>query len=304
MTVSAPLPRERAKRIVYVGTPQIAVPPLRALVAAGFDVALVITGADKRRGRGNTVSPCPVKEAAVEMGLVVSHDINDVLSLDADGLLGVVVAFGSIISDQVLQHVPMINIHYSALPRWRGAAPVERAILAGDTTTAVCIIRVADQLDAGEILASAVCPIDDNDTVNSLRNRLGELSLPLLIDVCTHGVSSEQPQEGEVVVARKIVAHDLKIDWQSDAKYILRQVRLGNAFTFLDGKRLKIHEARVNSQTHPPASIVHNDECVLVGAGTGSVELLSVQPEGKPRLSARDWANGLRLNQQHVFGEG
>lgn len=151
MTVSAPLPRERAKRIVYVGTPQIAVAPLRALVAAGFDIALVITGVDKRRGRGSTVSPCPVKEAAIEMGLVVSHDINDVLSLDADGVLGVVVAFGSIISDQILQHVPMINIHYSALPRWRGAAPVERAILAGDSTTAVCIIRVVQQLDAGDI---------------------------------------------------------------------------------------------------------------------------------------------------------
>ncbi len=303
MTVSAPLPRERAKRIVYVGTPQIAVPPLRALVAVGFDIPLVVTGVDKRRGRGNTVSPCPVKEAAVEMGLVVSHDINDVLSLDADGLLGVVVAYGAIISNEILQHVPMINIHYSALPRWRGAAPVERAILAGDSRTAVCIIRVAERLDAGEILASASCPINDTDSAEALRSHLGELSLPLLIDVCLHGVTSEQPQEGEVVVAKKIVAGDLKIDWRSDANYIVRQVRLGNAFTFLDGKRFKIHEAHVISEMHPPALIVQHGERVVVGAGNGSVELVSVQPEGKARLSARDWVIGTRLRQQHVFGE-
>ena len=153
MTPLAPLPRERAKRIVYIGTPEIAVAPLQALVAEGFVVELVVTGVDKRRGRGSQTTANPVKTAAIALGIPVTHDITDVLRLNSDGLLGVVVAFGNIISQEILQHVPMINIHYSALPRWRGAAPVERAILSGDATTAVCIIQVAEQLDAGDVLA-------------------------------------------------------------------------------------------------------------------------------------------------------
>lgn len=303
MTTLAPLPRERAKRIVYIGTPEIAVPPLRALVAAGFDVELVVTGVDKRRGRGSQTTANPVKTAAVELGIPVSHDINDVLQLDSDGLLGVVVAFGNIISQKILQHAPMINIHYSALPRWRGAAPVERAILSGDATTAVCIIQVAEQLDAGDVLATSPCVIQEDDSVETLRNRLGQLALPLLIDICSNGVREQISQTGEVVVARKISAQDLAIHWSSDAEQILRQIRVGNAFTFFDGKRFKIHEATQSSVSLPIGTIAVRDGNVLVGSQKGSVQLTTVQPEGKPRVLAKDWARGARLSDTSVFSD-
>ena len=303
MTPLAPLPRERAKRIVYIGTPEIAVAPLQALVAEGFVIELVVTGVDKRRGRGTETSANPVKAAALALGIPVSHDINDVLKLNPDGLLGVVVAFGNIIAPEILQHVPMINIHYSALPRWRGAAPVERAILSGDSTTAVCIIQVVEQLDAGDVLATAPCAIGDDDSVVALRGRLGQLALPLLIDICSNGVSSQQAQTGEVVVARKITAHDLAIDWSSIPVAISRQVRLGNAFTFFDGKRFKVHEVSSASEQLPAGSISVHDARVLVGARGGSIQLVTVQPEGKPRTSASEWARGARLSTTSVFSD-
>jgi methionyl-tRNA formyltransferase len=303
VTPLAPLPRERAKRIVYIGTPEIAVAPLQTLVAEGFVIELVVTGVDKRRGRGTETSANPVKAAALALGIPVSHDINDVLKLNPDGLLGVVVAFGNIIAPEILQHVPMINIHYSALPRWRGAAPVERAILSGDSTTAVCIIQVVEQLDAGDVLATAPCAIGDDDSVVALRGRLGQLALPLLIDICSNGVSSQQAQTGEVVVARKITAHDLAIDWSSSPDAISRQVRLGNAFTFFDGKRFKVHEVSSASEQLPAGSISVHDARVLVGARGGSIQLVTVQPEGKPRTSASEWARGARLSTTSVFSD-
>ena len=303
MTPLASLPRERAKRIVYIGTPEIAVAPLEALVAAGFVVELVITGVDKRRGRGTETTANPVKTAALALAIPVSHDINDVLKLNSDGLLGVVVAFGSIISRELLQHAPMINIHYSALPRWRGAAPVERAILEGDNTTAVCIIQVVEQLDAGDVLATSPCAIGDDDSVVALRNRLGQLALPLLIDICSNGVTSQQAQAGEVVVARKISAHDLAINWSSSIDAISRQVRVGNAFTFFDGKRFKVHEVSRATEQLPAGSISLHDGRVLVGAQEGSVHLVTVQPEGKPRITAIEWARGARLSNASVFSD-
>ena len=303
MTTLAPLPRERAKRIVYIGTPEIAVAPLQALVAEGFVVELVVTGVDKRRGRGTETSANPVKTAALALGIPVSHDINDVLKMNPDGLLGVVVAFGSIIAPGILQHVPMINIHYSALPKWRGAAPVERAILEGDSATAVCIIQVVEQLDAGDVLATAPCAIGEGDSVVALRDRLGQLALPLLIDICSNGVTSQHGQVGEVVVARKIAAHDLAIDWSSSPDVISRQVRVGNAFTFFDGKRFKVHEVSRASEQLSAGSISVQDGRVLVGAQEGSVQLLTVQPEGKPRISASEWARGARLSNTSVFSD-
>lgn len=303
MTSLAPLPRERAKRIVYIGTPEIAVAPLRALVAAGFKVELVITGVDKRRGRGSETSANPVKTAALELNIPVSHDINDVLKLNPDGLLGVVVAFGSIIATKMLQHVPMINIHYSALPRWRGAAPVERAILEGDSTTAVCVIQVVEQLDAGDVLASSPCEIREDDSVTGLRDRLGQLAIPLLIDICSNGVSSQQAQVGEVVIARKISTDDLAITWSSSSEFISRQVRLGNAFTFFEGKRFKVHEARCTSEKLSVGTILFKDGKVLVGTLNGSMQLVSVQPEGKPRIPASEWARGARLSNTSAFSD-
>ncbi len=310
----AALPKGRIERVIFFGTPEIAVGPLQALVAAGFVVDLVVTGVDKRRGRGSQTSPSPVKEAALKLQLPVSHDVADAIALvskdransasETNNYLGVVVAYGHIISSEALQVLPMINIHYSSLPRWRGAAPVERALLAGDEQTGVCIMQVVEQLDAGDILSSATTQISHTDTTTTLRARLGEIANPLLIEVLLNGVSTTQPQTGDVVVAAKITQADLEIDWSKPAVVIDRQVRVGGAFTFFHDKRFKIHSLKISPEIFISESgnmVVVNDR-VLVACGQGVVELVEVQPEGKPRISAQDWKKGARLDAQSRLG--
>ena len=310
----AALPKGRTERVIFFGTPEIAVGPLRALVAAGFVVDLVVTGIDKRRGRGSQTSPSPVKEAALALQLPVTHDVADAIALvtknransasETNRFLGVVVAYGHIISTEALQVLPMINIHYSLLPRWRGAAPVERALLAGDEQTGACIMQVVEQLDAGDILSSATTQISQTDTTATLRTRLGEMATPLLIDVLSTGVSTTNPQHGDVVVAAKITHVDLELDWSKPAVVVDRQVRVGGAFTFFNDKRFKIHSLKVAADIFISESgnmMVVNDR-VLVACGQGVVELVEVQPEGKPRISAQDWKKGARLDAQSRLG--
>jgi methionyl-tRNA formyltransferase len=136
---------------VYLGSPEAAVAPLQALVGAGFDVALVVSQPDRKRGRGGALVPTPVKSAALELGLAVSDRVDDALTVGAD--LGVVVAYGRLVRPHVLARLDLVNLHFSLLPRWRGAAPVERAILAGDDETGVCLMRLEEGLDTGPVYA-------------------------------------------------------------------------------------------------------------------------------------------------------
>lgn len=280
------------------------VPPLRALVADGHDVRLVVTRADKRRGRGNAVVPSPVKAAALELGLPVTDRIDDVL--DADVELGVVVAFGRLIKKPVLDVVPMINMHFSLLPRWRGAAPVERAILAGDLTTGVDIMRVEEGLDTGPVYAEHVVQIFPDETAAQLRARLTDLGTDLLLrllrrasedraseDRASEGRASEseasegpglpepRPQEGEPTYAEKLSPEELRLDWSQPPEQLERVVRVGGAWTTFRGKRLKVHRAHVRD---------------------GELELLVVQPEGKGRMAASDWARGVRWQSHEALG--
>ena len=310
MSIAA-LPKGRTERVIFFGTPEIAVGPLRALVEAGFAVDLVVTGVDKRRGRGSETSPSPVKQAAIELQIPVTHDVADAIALvtssgaiSAGRSIGVVVAYGHIISADALHVLPMINIHYSLLPRWRGAAPVERALLAGDEQTGVCIMQVVEQLDAGDILQSATTQISQTDTTATLRSRLGEMANPLLIDVLSNGATTATPQSGDVVVAAKITPVDLEIDWSKPAVVVGRQVRVGGAFTFFNGKRFKVHSLKVSAEIFISESgnIVVVNNRVLVACGQGVIELVEVQPEGKPRISAEDWKKGARLDAQSRLG--
>lgn len=165
-----PRPPVHPTRLVYLGTPALAVGPLVALHDAGHDIALVVSRADTRRGRGGTHQPSPVKAAALERGLAVTDDLHAALGVGAD--LGVVVAYGRIIPRPVLEQLPMVNLHFSALPRWRGAAPLERAILAGDPTTAVDLMAVEEGLDTGGIYAETIVPLGADDTLDELREKL------------------------------------------------------------------------------------------------------------------------------------
>ena len=168
----------------------------------------------------------------------------------------------------------------------------------------MCIMQVVEQLDAGDILSSATTQISQTDTTASLRARLGEIATPLLIDVLSNGVSTTKPQHGDVVVAAKITHLDLEIDWSKPAEAVDRQVRVGGAFTFFSDKRFKIHSLKVSAEIFISESgnmMVVNDR-VLVACGQGVVELVEVQPEGKPRVSAQDWKKGARLDAQSRLG--
>jgi methionyl-tRNA formyltransferase len=265
-------------RLVYLGTPEVAVPPLEALVAAGHDIALVVTRVDKRRGRGSDTSPSPVKAAAEQLGLAVSHDVDDVLSVGAE--LGVVVAFGRIVEPHVLAEVPMINLHFSLLPRWRGAAPVERAILAGDDVTGVCVMAVEEGLDTGGVHARAVVPIGPDTTADELRRELVDVGSRLLVDTLAEGLDEPTAQVGTPTYAAKIDPAELRIDWSRPVGEIHRLIRLGGAWTTFRGERFKIHAAELID---------------------GEIVPTVVQPAGKPRMDAVAWRRGARPAEGERF---
>ena len=290
-------PPARPRRLVYLGTPEVAVEPLRALVEAGFDIALVVSGPDKRRGRGGQRTATPVKSAALELGLPVTDVLDDVSNIDVD--LGVVVAYGRLIPEALLHRVPMINIHFSLLPRWRGAAPVERALLEGDEVTGVCLMDIGVELDVGDVYARASTLIAEDDTLDSLRSRLVTLGSSMLVETLQQGLPDPIPQSGEVTYAKKIASEDLRIDWDAPASLVDRQVRLGGAWTEFRGARFKVHEARIVGGSGGPPGSLHG---LAVDCGEGALELVVVQTEGKPRQAADAWRNGARPTAEDRFG--
>jgi methionyl-tRNA formyltransferase len=266
-------------RLAYLGTPEVGVPPLRALVSDGHDVRLVVSRADKRRGRGSALLPTPVKAAAVELGLPVTSRIEDVV--DAGVELGVVVAFGRLIKAAVLDAVPMVNVHFSLLPRWRGAAPVERAILAGDRTTGVTIMKLDEGLDTGPVYAQRKVKIEPHESATELRSRLTDAGTELLLELLRKPLARPRTQQGEPTYAEKLSPDELKLDWSQPPAQLERVVRVGGAWTTFRGKRLKVHRARVSG---------------------GELDLLVVQPEGGERMPAEDWARGARWKPNERLG--
>ena len=273
-------------KLVFLGTPDMAVPPLRALVDAGHEVVLVVTRADKRRGRGGATTPSPVKAAALELGLTVTHQVDDVLGAAEQGAeLGVVVAFGQIIKPHVLAALPMINLHFSLLPRWRGAAPVERVMLAGDDLTGVCVMRVEEGLDTGGVYAVRRVPISDTVTAAELRAELVTAGTEALVETLSAPVAEwigeAYPQEGEATYAQKFTPGEFEIDWAAPVVDIHRLIRVGGAWTTFRSKRLKIHAADLVD---------------------GRIVPTLVQPEGKPTMTFEAWRNGSRPGPTELFG--
>ncbi len=274
-------------KLVYLGTPEIAVSPLRALVAAGHEIVRVITRADKRRGRGGALSPSPVKAAATELGIPVSHDPDDVLDAVVEGAeLGVVVAYGRIIKPHLLDALPMVNAHFSLLPKWRGAAPVERAILAGDDVTGVCVMRVDEGLDTGGVYRCTEVPITSTTTAAELRATLVDVACQLLVETldapCAEWIDTAEPQRGDFSYAAKLTQDDFEIDWNAPAHEIDRLVRVGGAWTTYRAKRLKILAAELID---------------------GRLVPTMVQPEGKGAMSFDAWRNGARPSPTELFGD-
>ena len=280
----------------------MAVGPLRALVAAGHEITLCITRPDRRRGRGGTVTPSPVKEAAVSLGIAVSHSIDDVAMSGAD--LAVVVAYGRIIPEGLLNLVPMVNLHFSLLPRWRGAAPVERAILAGDHETGVCLMRVEAGLDTGPVYARRVVPVDDEVDLPTLQRELVEVGSALLVETLARGVAglpTPRPQQGEPTIAAKVTNEDLHLHWEESAAQLNRVVRLGRAWTSFRDHRLGIVKSRPNAE-----AVDQGLPGTLIGAsvvtGQGTLSLLEVQPESRSPMPAEDWLRGIRPTEGERLG--
>ncbi len=299
MTTLASPPAGPARRIVYLGTPEVAVAPLRALHASGTEIALVVTREDKRRGRGGSLSPSAVKSAAQELGLPVSHAMSDIAAARPE--LGVVVAYGRIIPVDLLRIVPMINVHFSLLPRWRGAAPVERALLAGDTETGICIMRIEEGLDTGEVYERVVVPVRPEHTLSTLREELVNVSLTPLVRAVTLGCGHGEPQSGLVTHAAKLELAELQIHFTMSARHVVALTRLESAwFTYTGGNssvmRVRVVSAvEVDANGEPGSVMQVGRDGVVVACGDRAVRLVTVQPAGKSEMSAGAWANGARL---------
>jgi len=296
-------------RLVFFGTPSDAVPALRA-VAASHEVAFVVTQPDRRRGRGTTTSASPVKVAAQELGLEVRTPARATEVVDAvrtsNAELGVVVAFGQLLPDDLLHALArgFVNVHFSLLPRWRGAAPVERAILAGDTETGVCIMALDAGLDTGPVYARRSSAIGPRETAGELRARLVEIGTELLVDTLPR-ISEviPEPQRGPALLAPKLTVEEFGLDWSHTADELDRIVRAGNprpgAWTTVGDERLKVMRAEPwPAPGREPGAV---DPHGVVTTGNGGLRLLEVQPEGRRAMTADAWLAG-RHGEPTVLG--
>jgi methionyl-tRNA formyltransferase len=283
-------------RLAFLGTPEAAVPTLRALLVAGHDVPVVVTRPDRRRGRGGALSQSPVKVAAMELGLRVSERIGDVIDLGLD--LGVVVAYGAMIRANVLDELAMLNVHFSLLPRWRGAAPVQRAILAGDTVTGVSVMSLEEQLDTGPVHLQRRVDIEEK-RLSELTTELAQVGAAALVEVLATPslLGSAHAQEGETTYAEKLTKEDLHLSPSMDVATLLRVVRLERAFTFIEGRRLGVLRA------HPCENMAGAEGAVSVGEGRiclvaadGAIALDEVKPEGSKVMTSSAWWAGARLH--------
>jgi len=291
-------------KLVFFGTPADAVPALEALHAAEHDIALVVTQPDTRRGRGSDESPSPVREAAEALGIPVltpqksAEVVDDVAASGAE--VGVVVAFGQLLPPALLEAVPhgFVNVHFSLLPRWRGAAPVERAVLAGDRETGVCIMALEAGLDTGPVYARDRTPIGSSETAGELRTRLVGIGTELLVDTLPRVPTAiPEPQSGAPTYADKLTVEEFELDWEQSAEDLARVVRAGNprpgAWTTDHGGRLKVWRVRALSaciDAEPGTVFGHT----RVATGEGALELVEVQPEGRRAMDANAWLAGRR----------
>jgi methionyl-tRNA formyltransferase len=302
-------------RIIFAGTPEFAVPSLRALLDSGHHVCAVYTQPDRPAGRGRKLQPGPVKELAVQAQVPVmqpltlksAEEIQQLADLKPD--LMVVVAYGMILPQAVLD-IPVqgcINVHASLLPRWRGAAPIQRSIMAGDALTGVTIMRIIHKLDAGDMLHKEKCTITEQDTAGTLHNKLALLGaeglLKALKQIECGTVHAEKQDENEVTYAEKLTKSEARVDWTLPAEQIARNVRGLNpwpvAQTDFNGEVLRIWQAEaVTSAIYgEPGTIVSSHKTLDVATGKGVLRLLEVQLPGGKRLPVNAF-----LNSHHLDG--
>jgi methionyl-tRNA formyltransferase len=300
-------------RIAFMGTPDFAVQALAELVSAGMEIAAVYTQPPRPRGRGQALKPSPVHAFAESLGLPVRTpasmrdpaEIEAFQALDLDA--AAVVAYGQILPRAVLEapRFGAFNLHASLLPRWRGAAPIQRAIMAGDAVTGVQVMRLTEGLDEGPILLSETAPIEWDETAESLHDKLaliGASLLPRALAAVERGAAVETPQaEDGVTYAKKLTANETRIDWTRTAPSVDRHIRAlsphpGAWFEAPGDKgpvRIKVLASRVNPAAGHPGEVLDDD--LLIACGEGAVRLLRLQREGKGPQDADAFLRGFRL---------
>lgn len=311
-----------ALRVIYFGTPAFAVPTLRALLASPHRIVALVSQPDRPSGRGQRVAPTATKQVALEAGVPILQPVklrdevflSTIASYNPD--LGVVAAYGRILPDALLKipRLGMINVHGSLLPKYRGAAPVHRAVMAGEETTGVTIMRVVPALDAGPMLATAERPIDPDETSVDVERDLADVGARALVDVVNQlarGPIVETPQEDSLATyAPKLEKGESPIDWERPGREIHNRVRglqpWPMASTTIHDVRCLIHRTRLTDDTADVSggSVIEASGDVLsIATGDRTVlRILMVQPEGRRAMTAREFLSGRQLNPGMLLG--
>lgn len=304
-------------RVLFAGTPAVAVPSLDGLLRAGFDVVAVLTRPDAPLGRKRVLTPSPVAARAAELGIDVIH----AAKVDADVTariaelkpdVAAIVAYGGLIP-RVALDVPQhgwINLHFSLLPAWRGAAPVQHAVIAGDDVTGAVTFLLEEGLDTGPVFGTLTEKVNDADTSGALLERLshsGAVLLAQTLSAVEAGAAAAVPQSGEVSLAPKLTIDDARLDWRQPALAIGRRARgvtpEPGAWTTFEGQRLKLEPVVLRPDTLDlePGRVAVREKAVLVGTGSHAVELTRIQPSGKKMMTATDWVRGQTSLESMVF---
>ena len=303
-------------RVIFMGTPDFSVPVLDALVLAGHEISAVYCQPPRPAGRGKKDRPSPVQQRAEALGLLVCHPVSlktaeaqaEFAALDAD--VAVVVAYGLILPQAVLDAPKSgcLNIHASLLPRWRGAAPIHRAIMAGDVETGVCIMQMEAGLDTGPVLLRAATPIRTTETTIELHDRLSAMGAELIVEALRHLPDLQpepQPEEG-VTYASKIDKAEARIDWSRPATEVDRQIRglspFPGAWFDLGGTRVKVLASKLAEGEGAAGEVL--DDTLRVGCGEGAVQLIRLQRAGKAAQDAQTFQRGAQIAAGTVLSKG
>ncbi|WP_281640242.1 methionyl-tRNA formyltransferase [Aurantimicrobium minutum] len=302
-------------KIIFAGTPEAAVPTLEALISSDFEVVAVLTRPDAPQGRKRILTPSPVAQVAIAQSIPViyANRIDDKVQKaieDSEADLGVVVAYGALLPQQTLDSVKLgwINLHFSTLPHWRGAAPVQWQVISGASQAGSSVFQLVQELDAGDVYDSREWPILPDETAGELLTRLSVLGARQVLDVVRSidtRFAEPKPQIGESTYARKLSLEDGHLNLSQDSAFVYNQFRgvtpEPGAFVLFGDERLKIIEARLGTDEEVvPSAITSVSKKLYLGCVTGSLELISVQPAGKQGMSAMDWFRGLRQEVVHV----
>jgi methionyl-tRNA formyltransferase len=294
-------------RLVFAGTPAAAIPSLDALLASRHEIAAVISRADAPIGRKHVLTPSAVTARAEERGVPVirTNRLDDAVTEQVARIepdLGVIVAYGGLVREPLLSlpRLGWINLHFSLLPRWRGAAPVQRAIIAGDAVTGAAVFQLVPALDAGAVFARLKRPIAADETAGEVLDALAVSGAGLLaevVDSLADGVARASEQTGEPTIAPKLTIDDAELSWDAPAGELYDRLRgvtpEPGAFTHVDGERLKVLAARPASEEPiEPGTFASVGGRVLIGTATDPIQLLTVQPAGRKPMAAADWWRG------------